>query len=76
MDAALHEAFADPEAALVHVRAVEHGCFLYEARRARPPGTGRSIGQTYRANVSGKCADRGEWHVKDGAPGPYQVDLL
>lgn len=27
--------FADPEVALVHVRAVEFGCFLFEARRAR-----------------------------------------
>ncbi|WP_371671516.1 DUF1203 domain-containing protein [Streptomyces sp. NBC_00289] len=27
------EAFADPEVALVHVRAVEYGCFLYEVRR-------------------------------------------
>ncbi|GGX10494.1 hypothetical protein GCM10010297_35100 [Streptomyces malachitofuscus] len=30
---ALGEAFADPGVALVHVRAVEHGCFLYEVRR-------------------------------------------
>ncbi|MFF9200652.1 DUF1203 domain-containing protein [Streptomyces sp. NPDC014986] len=30
---ALTEAFADPAVALVHVRAVEHGCFLYEVRR-------------------------------------------
>lgn len=30
---ALGEAFADPAVALVHVRAVEHGCFLYEVRR-------------------------------------------
>ncbi|MFG2996743.1 DUF1203 domain-containing protein [Streptomyces sp. NPDC048340] len=30
---ALDEAFADPEVALVHVRAVEFGCFLYEVRR-------------------------------------------
>ncbi|MDH6623442.1 hypothetical protein M2271_001229 [Streptomyces sp. LBL] len=28
--AAFTEAFADPEVALVHVRAVEYGCFLYE----------------------------------------------
>jgi hypothetical protein len=27
------EAFANPEVALVHVRAVEYGCFLYEVRR-------------------------------------------
>ncbi|KUO22040.1 DUF1203 domain-containing protein [Streptomyces dysideae] len=27
------EAFADPGVALVHVRAVEYGCFLYEVRR-------------------------------------------
>ncbi|MFI5820942.1 DUF1203 domain-containing protein [Streptomyces rishiriensis] len=32
-DAAFAEAFADPEVALVHVRAVEYGCFLYEVRR-------------------------------------------
>ncbi|MGC4996544.1 DUF1203 domain-containing protein [Streptomyces sp. DT195] len=32
-EAALTEAFADPEVALVHVRAVEYGCFLYEVRR-------------------------------------------
>ncbi|WP_369169415.1 DUF1203 domain-containing protein [Streptomyces sp. R28] len=30
---ALREAFADPAVALVHVRAVEYGCFLYEVRR-------------------------------------------
>ncbi|MEV7138305.1 DUF1203 domain-containing protein [Streptomyces tauricus] len=34
MDAALTEAFADSEVALVHVRAVEYGCFLYEVRRS------------------------------------------
>ncbi|MEV7196600.1 DUF1203 domain-containing protein [Streptomyces sp. NPDC093510] len=32
-DAAFAEAFADPRVALVHVRAVEYGCFLYEVRR-------------------------------------------
>ncbi|MCK7626792.1 DUF1203 domain-containing protein [Streptomyces sp. RS10V-4] len=32
-DAALTEAFADPEVALVHVRAVEYGCFQFEVRR-------------------------------------------
>ncbi|MEU1405586.1 DUF1203 domain-containing protein [Streptomyces sp. NPDC005728] len=32
-DSAFAEAFADPEVALVHVRAVEYGCFLYEVRR-------------------------------------------
>lgn len=31
---ALHNAFDDPAVALVHVRAVEYGCFLYEVRRA------------------------------------------
>ncbi|MET8566765.1 DUF1203 domain-containing protein [Streptomyces sp. NPDC004783] len=31
--AALGQAFADPAVALVHVRAVEYGCFLYEVRR-------------------------------------------
>lgn len=30
---ALDEAFADPEVALVHVRAAEFGCFLFEVRR-------------------------------------------
>ncbi|MFF0108733.1 DUF1203 domain-containing protein [Streptomyces hirsutus] len=30
---ALAEAFVDPAVALVHVRAVEYGCFLYEVRR-------------------------------------------
>ncbi|MFD0213621.1 DUF1203 domain-containing protein [Streptomyces hirsutus] len=41
---ALTEAFADPEVALVHVRAVEHGCFLYEVRRddrSAPAAEGR-----------------------------------
>jgi hypothetical protein len=33
-DEAFAEAFADPQVALVHVRAVEYGCFLYEVRRA------------------------------------------
>lgn len=33
LDAALTEALADPQVALVHVRAVEYGCFLYEVRR-------------------------------------------
>ncbi|MGW0642300.1 MULTISPECIES: DUF1203 domain-containing protein [Streptomyces] len=32
-DAALDEAFADPEVALAHVRAVEFGCFHFEVRR-------------------------------------------
>ncbi|MEU1133910.1 DUF1203 domain-containing protein [Streptomyces sp. NPDC005900] len=32
-DAAFEEAFADPEVALVHVRAVEYGCFHFEVRR-------------------------------------------
>ncbi|MFS4093096.1 DUF1203 domain-containing protein [Streptomyces sp. AF1A] len=36
---ALTDAFADPEVALVHVRAVEYGCFLYEVRRDRPART-------------------------------------
>ncbi|SDO41778.1 Protein of unknown function [Streptomyces sp. cf386] len=30
---ALAEAFTDPTVALVHVRAVEYGCFLYEVHR-------------------------------------------
>ncbi|MGW7488423.1 DUF1203 domain-containing protein [Streptomyces sp. NPDC054786] len=34
-DAALTEAFADPEVALVHVRAVEYGCFHFEVRPGR-----------------------------------------
>ncbi|MFC7257655.1 DUF1203 domain-containing protein [Streptomyces lutosisoli] len=32
-EAAFADAFADPAVALVHVRAVEYGCFLYEVRR-------------------------------------------
>ncbi|MFD7319261.1 DUF1203 domain-containing protein [Streptomyces sp. NPDC059883] len=32
-DTAFAEAFADPEVALVHVRAVEFGCFQFEVRR-------------------------------------------
>ncbi|CAM5233731.1 hypothetical protein SALBM135S_09907 [Streptomyces alboniger] len=32
-DAAFREAFADPAVALVHVRAVEYGCFHFEVRR-------------------------------------------
>ncbi|HEY9368508.1 DUF1203 domain-containing protein [Streptomyces sp.] len=32
-DEALTEAFADPTVALVHVRAVEYGCFQFEVRR-------------------------------------------
>ncbi|MFB7450790.1 DUF1203 domain-containing protein [Streptomyces sp. NPDC056194] len=32
-DQALAEAFADPAVALVHVRAVEYGCFHFEVRR-------------------------------------------
>ncbi|MDF9812777.1 DUF1203 domain-containing protein [Streptomyces sp. SPB162] len=33
-DAELAAMFADPEIALVHVRALEYGCFLFAARRA------------------------------------------
>ncbi|WP_344497537.1 DUF1203 domain-containing protein [Streptomyces enissocaesilis] len=33
-DAAFAEALADPEVVLVHVRAVEYGCFHFEVRRA------------------------------------------
>ncbi|UIX34565.1 DUF1203 domain-containing protein [Streptomyces sp. GQFP] len=32
-ESAFEEAFADPGVAVVHVRAVEYGCFLYEVRR-------------------------------------------
>ncbi|MET4923757.1 DUF1203 domain-containing protein [Streptomyces sp. PSRA5] len=32
-DEAFAEAFADPEVVLVHVRAVEYGCFHFEVRR-------------------------------------------
>lgn len=32
-DEAIAEAFADPEVALVHVRAVEYGCWHFEVRR-------------------------------------------
>lgn len=33
-EAAFREAFDDAAVALVHVRAVEYGCFLYEVRRS------------------------------------------
>ena len=36
--AALDELFADPGVALVHVRAVEFGCFTFEARRTGEVG--------------------------------------
>ncbi|NGO48092.1 DUF1203 domain-containing protein [Streptomyces ureilyticus] len=32
-DEAFAEAFTDPAVVLVHIRAVEYGCFLYEVRR-------------------------------------------
>ncbi len=35
-DRALAEALADPQVAVVHVRAVEFGCFQFEARRGSP----------------------------------------
>ncbi|WP_189320029.1 DUF1203 domain-containing protein [Streptomyces flaveus] len=35
-DEAFTAAFADSEVVLVHVRAVEYGCFLYEVRRSDP----------------------------------------
>ncbi len=35
---ALREAFDDPAVELVHVRAVEYGCFLYEVRRGPKEG--------------------------------------
>ncbi|MCF3965042.1 DUF1203 domain-containing protein [Streptomyces fuscigenes] len=41
IDAALDEAFADPGVALVHVRAVEFGCFQFEVRRPGPPAAHR-----------------------------------
>ncbi|MBK3645546.1 MULTISPECIES: DUF1203 domain-containing protein [Streptomyces] len=36
-DDAFHKAFDDPAVALVHVRAVEYGCFLYEVRGTSSP---------------------------------------
>ncbi|MFC8763602.1 DUF1203 domain-containing protein [Streptomyces sp. NPDC057193] len=36
LDEAITEAFADPSVALVHVRAVEYGCFHFEIRRKAP----------------------------------------
>ncbi|WP_051827809.1 DUF1203 domain-containing protein [Streptomyces bicolor] len=33
-EGAFAEAFADPAVAVVHVRAVEYGCFLYEVRKS------------------------------------------
>ncbi|MEU1624087.1 DUF1203 domain-containing protein [Streptomyces sp. NPDC020096] len=35
-EALLAESLADPEVAVVHVRAVEYGCFQFELRRAHP----------------------------------------
>ena len=35
-NAALDDAFADPQIALVHVRAVEYGCFQFEVRNNDP----------------------------------------
>ncbi len=35
-DAAFDDAFADPDVVLVHVRALEYGCFLFEVRRPAP----------------------------------------
>ncbi|MFE1380043.1 DUF1203 domain-containing protein [Streptomyces sp. NPDC058740] len=35
-DRAFDEAFADPAVVLVHVRAVEYGCFQFEVRRGTP----------------------------------------
>ncbi len=32
-DEAFHKAFAEPSVVLVHVRAVEYGCFFFEVRR-------------------------------------------
>ncbi|MFE4851220.1 DUF1203 domain-containing protein, partial [Streptomyces sp. NPDC056689] len=34
-DTAFAEAFGDPHVALVHVRALEYGCFQFEVRRPR-----------------------------------------
>ncbi|MFG3035722.1 DUF1203 domain-containing protein [Streptomyces sp. NPDC048330] len=36
LDDAFADAFADPAVALVHVRAVEYGCFQFEVRRPAP----------------------------------------
>ncbi|MFV8129975.1 DUF1203 domain-containing protein [Streptomyces syringium] len=38
VDDILREVLADPDVALVHVRAVEFGCFMVEVRRRLPPG--------------------------------------
>ncbi|MER7480981.1 DUF1203 domain-containing protein [Streptomyces sp. NPDC126510] len=42
---ALTEAFDDPAVALIHVRAVEYGCFLYEVRRGFEEGRGFAGGR-------------------------------
>ncbi|OIJ64037.1 DUF1203 domain-containing protein [Streptomyces mangrovisoli] len=36
-DAAFDEAFGDPDVVLVHVRALEYGCFHFEVRRPERP---------------------------------------
>ncbi|PVE10797.1 DUF1203 domain-containing protein [Streptomyces scopuliridis] len=35
-DRVFEEAFAEPEVAVAHVRALEYGCFQFEVRRPRP----------------------------------------
>ncbi|MEU9798933.1 DUF1203 domain-containing protein [Streptomyces sp. NPDC051000] len=37
-DAAFDDAFHDPDVQLVHVRALEYGCFHFEVRRPTAPG--------------------------------------
>ncbi|MFF0742867.1 DUF1203 domain-containing protein [Streptomyces sp. NPDC004111] len=45
-DRALDEAFAVPEVALVHVRAVEYGCFQFEVRRPAQEPAGDALTAT------------------------------
>ncbi|MDQ0990943.1 hypothetical protein QFZ74_002171 [Streptomyces sp. V3I7] len=52
LDAAFAEAFADPEVVLVHVRAVEYGCFLYEVRALAPERLLRPIGSVPRQRMA------------------------
>ncbi|MCC3771868.1 DUF1203 domain-containing protein [Streptomyces sp. UNOC14_S4] len=44
VDAALRDVFADPTVALVHVRAVEFGCFMVEVRREQRHGERQADG--------------------------------
>ncbi|MGP9843677.1 DUF1203 domain-containing protein [Brachybacterium sp. 107] len=43
LDSGLDDAFADPAVELVHVRALEYGCFLFAVERPAPEEMSRSL---------------------------------